>query len=68
MTKTINLKELRKKRRLTQHDVAVKACISQSMYSSIENGSRKPSVDVAKRLGQILRISWTKFYPDEKGA
>ena len=49
----------------TQAEVARKAKISQNYYSCIENGERRPSVDVAKRIADALGVDWTRFYVDE---
>ncbi|MDD4566133.1 MAG: helix-turn-helix transcriptional regulator [Eubacteriales bacterium] len=43
-------------------EVASLIRISQSHYTSIENGSRKPSVRTAKSIAKLLGFDWTKFY------
>lgn len=59
------LKDIRKTENLTQFELADKAGISRAYYTHVENGDRRPSVDVAKRLGAILGFDWTLFYePD----
>ena len=58
------IRDARKLRGLTQVDVAKQAGIAQSTYSSIEGGSRKPSVKVAKRLGAVLGFDWTQFFEE----
>lgn len=42
--------------------VAVKLGISQSHYTSIENGSRRPSIKIAKKIAELLEIDWLRFY------
>lgn len=53
----------RKNRNMTQEDLAKKVGITRQMISAIENGAR-PSVEVAKQLGEILEFDWTKFYEE----
>ena len=68
MRKTIDLKASRKKKGLTQKEAALRAGISQAMYSSIESGKRKPSVSAAKRIAKVFGFKWVMFFPEEKGA
>ncbi len=57
------LKEMRiNKGYKTCKDAASVIGISPSHYTSIENGSRKPSIDVAKKIAKIFAFEWTKFY------
>ncbi len=59
------LKNIRENEKLTQADVAGRAGVSRAYYTNIENGERRPSVDVAKKLGAALDVSWTRFFePD----
>lgn len=63
------LKNIRKTEKLTQIEVAEKVGVTRAYYTNIENGERRPSVDVAKRIGQALDLDWTRFYeadPDEE--
>ncbi len=52
--------------KLTHGEVAARANIGRAYYTMIENGSRTPSVAVAKRLGDVLGIGWTLFF-DKQG-
>lgn len=36
--------------------------ITRQYYSMIEKGERRPSVKVAKKLGELLGINWTVFF------
>ena len=38
------------------------ANISRQFYGMIESGERRPSVDVAKKIGSFLEIAWTIFF------
>lgn len=54
--------------RMDHKDVAKKAGIGRSTYTLIENGQRRPSVEVAKAIATVLGFEWTKFFEDKKGA
>ena len=49
----------------TQAEIAEAVGISQQMYSAIELGERRPSVEVAKRLASVLGFNWTRLYDDD---
>lgn len=51
---------------LTHEEVAKQVGIKRQYYSMIENGSRDPSVKVAKKIAAVLNIDWTLFFR-EKG-
>ena len=46
----------------SQESVAKECGISQNHLSAIENGTRRPSPDTAKKLANVLGFPWTKFY------
>ncbi len=52
----------REKKGLSQSDVAKQTEITQQMYSYIENGTRRPRPELAKKIADILNFSWTRFY------
>lgn len=56
------LKELREKKEMSTYAVAEAVGISQSLYSSIENGLRGVTVDNAKQIAQFYGFEWTRFY------
>lgn len=62
------LKNIRKNKGLTQCEIANACRLSQTAYCMIENGSRRPSVELAKRLATFLNVDWTRFYDDEDEA
>lgn len=62
-----NIRLLRLDRGLTMKQISNELDISESYYSLIENGERRPSVSVAKRIGAVLGFDWTKFYEDRSG-
>lgn len=54
------LKEIRGEK--SQQAVADEIGIAQSTYASIEVGSRKLSVTMAKKIAATLGFDWTRFY------
>lgn len=60
----IDLKALRIENHMTQGEVA-KACgVVRQTISNIECGLSRPSIDLAKRLGELFHIEWTYFFAD----
>ena len=59
-----DLKATRKGHGMTGAELGEKAKISPSTLSLIESGRRRPSVDLAKRLGAVLGVDWTLFFED----
>ena len=49
---------LRKRRRLTQQQVASRVFIDRSFYVQIENGLRNASSDVAKKIADVLELHY----------
>lgn len=62
----MELKKIRTEKGVSQIKVCKAAGISQSYYSSIENGVRRPSVEVAKKIGEFLQFDWTLFFEDDR--
>ena len=58
------MKLIRKSLELTQEQLAQYAGVSQSLIVQLENGNRKPSVKVAKRIASILGFDWTDFFKE----
>jgi putative transcriptional regulator len=59
------LKQKRIGKKLTQAAVAKKSGISRSFYTHIENGTKTPSVLVAKKIAKTLDFDWTLFFENE---
>ncbi|MBO8163911.1 MAG: helix-turn-helix transcriptional regulator [Brevibacillus sp.] len=61
---TALLVEARKRKRLSQEQVVLLTnhIITRQYYGMIENGERRPSVEVAKALSKVLGIKWTVFF------
>ena len=58
----INLKELRIAKGLTQEQLANECGVQRTTITMIELGVNKPSVELAKKLGEILEIDWKGFF------
>jgi transcriptional regulator with XRE-family HTH domain len=58
------LKTLRIAKGYTQSEVAEIVGIKRNSYGNIEVGVRRPSPEVAKRIGKALDFDWTLFYAD----
>lgn len=60
------LVKLRNEKNLTQGEVAKRANIARTTYSSIEQGRRGPSVKVAMQIAEALGFSWTVFFENKR--
>ncbi|MDT9027375.1 MULTISPECIES: helix-turn-helix domain-containing protein [Rossellomorea] len=65
MNKRTWLIKLRKRKKMTQQEVASKAFIERSYYAQIENGIRKPSSEVTVKLGEVLDFHASSFNLEE---
>lgn len=52
----------------SQQKVADEVGIAQSTYASIEVGTRRPSVETAKKIAGALGFAWTRFFEDQESA
>lgn len=63
MTEVITaLLEKRKEKNMSQEEMAELLGISRQYYNAIENGIRKPSIDLAKKISETLGVEWTIFF------
>ena len=60
----LDLRKIRKESNLTETALSVKVGITQQHYNYIENGKRRPSVDVAQKIASVLGFDWTLFFED----
>lgn len=58
----VELKRLRLNSSKTMKELSNELDISESYYCLIENGERKPSVEIAKKIANALGFDWTLFY------
>ena len=57
---------LRKAKGMTQAELAQKLAVSQRMVAACEAGERRPSVELAQRIGLELGFPWTEFYEEDE--
>lgn len=49
-------------RNLDQQDVAELIGTTQQFYNYVENGKRRPSPEIAIKIGKVLDFDWRLFY------
>ncbi len=54
--------KMRKERNLDQQDVAELIGTTQQFYNYVENGKRRPSPEIAIKIGKVLNFDWRLFY------
>lgn len=54
--------KLRKRKGLTQQQMAEAVKCSREYYNKIEAGTKKPSIHLAERIAEELNTSITKIY------
>ena len=62
----IEMARLRKEKKLTQAELAQVLGVSQRMVAACEAGERRPSPDLAQRIGAELGFPWTDFFKENK--
>ena len=62
------IKEIRKKKSISQLELSLKTNMSQSFLASVEKGKKQPSVLTLLRIAIALEVSPKAFFPelDEK--
>ena len=60
----MNIKELRIEKGFTQEQLASECGVQRTTITMIELGENRPSVELAKRLGEILEVTWSDFFED----
>ena len=61
----IDLRKVRQDNGLTQTALAEAAGVVRQTISNIECGINAPSIDLAKKLAEILELNWTDFFAEE---
>lgn len=56
----------RKTKNFTHENIAEKVGISRQYYGMIESDERTPSVQIAKKIGEVLEIDWTLFFENKR--
>lgn len=58
------LKEQRKKAGLSSKEIAIACGVSYAHYNFIESGKRRPSPELAQKLGKLIGFDWRLFYEE----
>ena len=61
----IDLAAKRRERKLTQAELGDMVGIAQRTVAAYESGERRPSIEVAMRLGEALEFPWAELYEDK---
>lgn len=51
---------------LTQEQLANECGVQRTTITMIELGENKPSVELAKKLGEIFEITWSDIFEDDE--
>ena len=62
----LNIKELRIAKGMTQEQLANECGVQRTTITMIELGENKPSVELAKKLGNIFDVAWSDFFEDSE--
>lgn len=54
----------RKEHKLTQTELGEMCGVAQRTVAAYESGERRPSPEVAKKIGAVLGMAWTDFFED----
>lgn len=59
----------RDKKNMSQDELSILAGVHVTTISKIELGERRPSPELAQKLGKLLGFDWTRFFEadDESG-
>ncbi|MDR1761670.1 MAG: helix-turn-helix domain-containing protein [Bacteroidales bacterium] len=60
------LRELRGKAGMSQTEIANLVGIDVTSIGKYENGKRRPSIEVAKKIAALLNFDWTLFFADKE--
>ncbi len=62
MSEKSKLAQIRIEKGLYQKDVAQAAGVTRAFYTQVENGSRVPSIAVAKLMADVLGMTLDEFF------
>lgn len=57
-----NLKKLRKKKNMSQHELAMKAKVDLKTVNNLENGVRQPMLKTAWKLANAMEVRLYKLF------
>jgi len=55
----------RKEKNMSQQDLADSVGVSQQLIGFIEQNKRRPSVDTAQAIADVLDCDWRLFFPKQ---
>lgn len=58
----VNLKKMREDKGYTQKRLADETGVTRTAIANIEGGFSKPSIELAKKIGEVLGFDWTLFF------
>lgn len=61
----MELRQARKQQKLSQKDVAKLVGIHYATVGRYERGTRKMSVETAKKIASALHVDWTAFFEED---
>lgn len=59
------MRELRTMHSMTQMELAKRVGVSQPSIASMEAGRTRPRIKTAKKIAEVLGVSWDMFYADD---
>lgn len=57
-----NIKKIRKKKGLTQEELALEAGLNRAYIGYIERGKRNPSTETVAKIAKVLKVSLSKIF------
>lgn len=60
----MELREFRRKAKMTQAKLAERSGVSQGYIAHIESGRRIPAVKTAKKIADVLGIDWVLLFKE----
>ena len=61
----IDMAAKRKEHKLTQSELGQICGVAQRTVAAYESGERRPSPEVARKIGEALGFPWTAFFEDD---
>lgn len=58
----VDIKKLREDRKLSQTELGKIAGVTRQNISKIETGNAKPSIETAKKIGEVLGFNWWEYF------
>lgn len=62
----IDIRQMREARGMKQSELSAASGVKQQLLSMIERGSRRVTIDVARKLAPFLGVNWYDFFDGEE--